>query len=255
MSASLRIEGFRLLCRDVPATARFYEAALGARSGAAADGSPSMGIGSGMLDLARAATGSAPARSNSTAFQHLALVVSDMAAAMSRLASVTGWSSISRTGPERLPEESGGVTAFKFRDPEGHPLEFLAFLPHACPERWRGCDGVILGIDHSAITVCDVARSIAFYGSLGLSVASRQVNRGAAQERMDDVDGAVVDVVALAFPHASGPHLELLHYRVPGTHAEPVADDDVLATRIRLEGGNPRDLPSVDPDGHRLCAA
>ncbi len=40
-------------------------------------------------------------------------------------------------GPERLPARSGGVSAFKFRDPDGHPLELLAFPPEAVPPIWR----------------------------------------------------------------------------------------------------------------------
>lgn len=36
----------------------------------------------------------------------------------------------------RLPESSGGVTAFKFRDPDGHPLELLAFPDGKVPSRW-----------------------------------------------------------------------------------------------------------------------
>jgi catechol 2,3-dioxygenase-like lactoylglutathione lyase family enzyme len=59
-------------------------------------------------------------------FQHLALVTDDATAAWRR-ASEAGATSISRTDPIRLPNSAGGVTAIKFRDPEGHPLEFLQF--------------------------------------------------------------------------------------------------------------------------------
>ena len=50
-------------------------------------------------------------------FQHLALVVTDMADAYGRL---HDGAPISLGGPQRLPASSGGVQAFKFRDPDGH---------------------------------------------------------------------------------------------------------------------------------------
>ena len=90
-----------------------------------------------------------------------------------RLCSVSGWTAISIDGPQRLPASSGGVSAFKFRDPDGHPLELLAFPDGAWPAHWqaRSNGDLALGIDHSAISVSDSARSIAFYEALGLRVA------------------------------------------------------------------------------------
>ena len=69
-------------------------------------------------------------------FQHFAIVVSDMTAAYANLQALPNWTAISRDGPQVLPASSGGVTAFKFRDPEGHPLEMLAFAPDARPAHW-----------------------------------------------------------------------------------------------------------------------
>jgi len=66
-------------------------------------------------------------------FQHFAVLVSDMAAAYANLQAVPNWTPISIDGPQILPPSSGGVTAFKFRDPDGHPLELLAFAPAAMP--------------------------------------------------------------------------------------------------------------------------
>ena len=54
-------------------------------------------------------------------FQHFAIVVSDMTAAYANLQALPNWTPISTDGPQILPPSSGGVTAFKFRDPEGHP--------------------------------------------------------------------------------------------------------------------------------------
>ena len=66
-------------------------------------------------------------RSNDLWFQHLAIVVADMDAAFARLSAHTGWQPISQGGPQALPAANGGVQAFKFRDPDGHPLELIRF--------------------------------------------------------------------------------------------------------------------------------
>ena len=61
-------------------------------------------------------------------FQHFAIVVSDMDQAFSRLQQVR-FTPISVGGPQTLPPWNGSVRAFKFRDPDGHPLELLYFPP------------------------------------------------------------------------------------------------------------------------------
>ena len=122
-----------------------------------------------------------------TAFQHFAIVVSDMDLALAQLRGAPGWTPISIGGPQRLPQRSGGVTAFKFQDPDGHPLELLAFPEHAVPPHWteRSAYGIFLGIDHSAISVRDTAISTAFYQSLGFSRHRPDVQsrRGASESR------------------------------------------------------------------------
>jgi catechol 2,3-dioxygenase-like lactoylglutathione lyase family enzyme len=198
--------------------------------------------------------------SNDPWFQHMAIVVTDMRAAYGRLMSVNGWTPITRDGPQRLPANTGGVTAFKFRDPEGHPLELLEFAAEVPPVWAHGGDGPCLGIDHSAIVVEDSAASISFYGGLGFAMAGGSLNRGVEQARLDDLTAPVVDVTALA-PHATEPpRLELLHYRSPPS-AEPslLRSNDVAATRllIAVEGspgsiGDARAVLTRDPDGHPL---
>ncbi len=168
-------------------------------------------------------------------FQHCAIIVSDMAAAHARLSAHPGWRPISTDGPVRLPASSGGVTAFKFRDPEGHPLELLAFPPEATPEAWHrpGAADPCLGLDHSAISVTDTARSVAFYESLGLRVASRSRNTGPEQARLDAVADPVVEVTGLGFPDGRPPHVELLCYRGAfARSASDLAPNDVAATRL-----------------------
>jgi hypothetical protein len=66
-------------------------------------------------------------------FQHFAIVVSDMTAAYANLRALPNWTAISRDGPQVLPASSGGVAAFKFRDPEGHPLDSPLHLARNLP--------------------------------------------------------------------------------------------------------------------------
>ena len=66
-------------------------------------------------------------------FQHMAIVVDDVTRAHQRVMANRRLRPISRHGPVRLPDSSGGVTAFKFRDHDGHPLELLAFPGGTCP--------------------------------------------------------------------------------------------------------------------------
>lgn len=283
-----RIARFGLVTADAERLARFYAAALGFAPVTGGAGARAIRLGLGRQELALAVPAS-PGRpypagigGDDPRFQHLAIVVSDMRAAYARLAAETGWTPITTAGPQHLPASSGGVTAFKFRDPEGHPLELLEFPRGAVPRRWQGNEsaGPSLGIDHSAITVAETARSLGFYADLlGFSIGARSLNRGIGQERLDGVPGAIVAVTALDLP-AAPPHLELLCYRRPAPRpAAPLAGNDVAATRVvlavddlpvllrrleaaavefisRPEAQLDRARPAAllrDPDGHALC--
>lgn len=170
-------------------------------------------------------------------FQHIAIVVSDMGAAYEHLRGYR-YRPISAGGPQQLRPNTGSVVAFKFRDPDGHPLELIQFPPGTGAPRWQHQGALFLGIDHSAITVADLRQSIGFYnGLLGFRVAAQSVNSGRAQEQLDGVAGDVVDVVALA-PAAPGPpHVELLGYQQPRTERMPLcaASNDVYADRLVLD--------------------
>jgi catechol 2,3-dioxygenase-like lactoylglutathione lyase family enzyme len=194
----------------------------------------------------------------STVFQHFAIVVTDMRQAYERLEALSGWSAISRDGPQKLPDSSGGVTAFKFRDPEGHPLELIAFPANANPERWRTLngEGIFRGIDHSAISVTDTKRSADFYARLGLNRHGGSINSGPEQVRLDDITQVDVEVSALSTTKNSPPHVELLQYRGDYNRiGELPSLFDIAASRLvfSIKESEPKpdaQLPQRDPDGH-----
>lgn len=170
-------------------------------------------------------------------FQHCALVVDDMDAAYARWLSYGEGVAISRDGPQRLPITSGSVTAFKFRDPDGHPLELISF-PRGGDDNHRplhGDDGA-LGIDHTAISVSNTDRSMVFYERLGFEMTSRGVNHGLEQQRLDDLAQVEVDVIAMRSASSQTPHLELLGYKVPrGRKRSRVGACDIIADRMVLQ--------------------
>jgi len=172
-------------------------------------------------------------------FQHMAIVVNDMRHAYQRVMANRRFRPISREGPVRLPDSSGGVTAFKFRDHDGHPLELLAFPEGGVPGEWRTANatGPFLGIDHTAIAVSDPASSTKFFSSVfRFSVGTRTENRGPEQDGLDDVDDVQVSVTRLA-PDLPAPRMELLHYRVGTRRPIPhdTASNDIAATHSVLQ--------------------
>jgi len=252
--------GFRLV-REERLSGAPFERLFGVAGGARR---LRLALGEEIVELLEFASAGRPypvdAASSDVLFQHLAIVVEDMGAAYRRLGAVAGWTEITNGGPQSLPATSGGVAAFKFRDPEGHPLELLGFPAGSAPPRWRARGGAepCLGIDHSAISVTDTARSVAFYEKLGLTVAARSLNRGPEQAKLDGLISPVVEVTALT-PRPATPHVELLRYRDVARDASAPANNDVAATRIVFEAAAQsadgfEEMPRaiLDPDGHRL---
>jgi catechol 2,3-dioxygenase-like lactoylglutathione lyase family enzyme len=213
-------------------------------------------------------------------FEHLALVTRDIANMAERLSGPSGV--ITEGAPVALPPNTGRVAAFKFRDPEGHPLELIDFPQGVGAPAWQGGPATgILGYDHTAIAVTDLERSLSFYvGLLGFRVGGRTLNRGPEQDRLDGLTGCEIDVVALAPADVATPHVELLHYRKPRGRAaterfkandvasarqvHAVDDLDPLIARLRAEGTGfvsdrvvtlahgRRAVSVADPDGHTL---
>ncbi|MDQ2802152.1 MAG: glyoxalase [Pseudomonadota bacterium] len=256
------IAGFRLVTTDPDRLVTFYQM-IGFTPGeptAISDGEmrvlgiPGSGrrqpltLGDSRLDLDWFDHPGRPCPANANAadliFQHLAVVTSDARSAWHR-ALDAGAAPISRDGPVELPQSAGGVTAVKFRDPAGHPLEFLQF-PAGSNPAWTGQG--IMGIDHSAISVSDVAASCRFYANKGLSEGNTSLNHGPTQVALDGLDDVSVDVVPMNLSTAP-PHIELLGYRTPvGRPHPPLAANDIAATRIVWRADT--DALLRDPDGH-----
>jgi catechol 2,3-dioxygenase-like lactoylglutathione lyase family enzyme len=156
------------------------------------------------------------ARSNDHWFQHIAIIVSDMERAYQwlRRHKVEHVS----TGPQRLPDwnpNAGGIKAFYFKDPDGHPLEILQFPPGKGDPKWhRPTDRLFLGIDHTAIVVSNTETSLRFYRDvLGLKVVGESENYGTEQEHFNNVFGARLRITTLRA--TAGPGMEFLEYLTP----------------------------------------
>jgi catechol 2,3-dioxygenase-like lactoylglutathione lyase family enzyme len=181
-----------------------------------------------------------PRASNDPWFEHVALVAGDIEAVWSRLEE-SNPESVTVGGPVVLPPNTGHVTAFKFRDAEGHPLELISFPDGVGDPRWQKGGPGIRGFDHTAIVVADLDRSLAFYTKLlEMRVGGRSFNQGPEQDHLDDLSGCLVDVVALQPEGQETPHLELLYYRQP-PESDPVPPpqaNDVASVRqvYRVDG-------------------
>ena len=165
-------------------------------------------------------------RSNDRWFQHVAIIVSDLdkAYAWLRQNKVEHASS----GPQRLPDwnkNAAGISAFYFKDPDGHPVEVLQFPPDKGLSKWhQATDKLFLGIDHTAIVVGNTDASLKFYRDvLGMHVAGESENYGTEQEHLNNVFGAHLRITALR--GTSGPGIELLDYLAP-RNGRPFPEDE-----------------------------
>jgi catechol 2,3-dioxygenase-like lactoylglutathione lyase family enzyme len=254
-----RIAGFRLVTADIDRATRFY-VALGfspeAREPIARSDMKLLGLDGEALrqNLTLGPTRLAlerfdepgrayPPEANAAAlvFQHFALSAGDAPTSWTK-ALAAGAVPISRDGPVVMPAADGSVTAVKFRDPDGHPLEIIEFPAGAA----KGAG--LVGINHSAISVRDVGASRRFYREHGLAEAATTLNHGLAQERLDGLEGVEVEVAPLN-PAERPPHLELLGYQRPmGKSFGPIRPNDIAATRIVWSAGETALVR--DPDGH-----
>ena len=177
-------------------------------------------------------------RSNDRWFQHVAIIVSDMDAAYARLRQHKVRHA--STAPQRLPDwnkNAGGIRAFYFKDPDGHPVEVLWFPEGKGQAKWhQKTDRIFLGIDHTAIVVRDTDTSLRFYrDGLGLRVAGESENYGLEQERLNNVFGARLRITGLTA--GAGPGIEFLDYLAPSSGRPLPADartNDLIAWQTRL---------------------
>ena len=156
------------------------------------------------------------AQSNDRWFQHIAIIVNDMDRAYQQLRRhrVEHVS----TGPQRLPDwnpNAGGIQAFYFKDPDGHPLEILQFPMGKGDAKWhQPTDRLFLGIDHTAIVVGNTEASLRFYQEVfGLKVVGESENYGSEQEHLNNVFGARLRITTLRA--VAGPAIEFLEYLTP----------------------------------------
>ncbi len=190
------------------------------------------------------ATYPAAAKSDDACFQHIAIVTRNIFA-MQDIALRAGATPISSNGPQHLPTGAGGVLAWKFRDPDRHPLEFLQM-----PDNFAPSGGALTsGYDHSAICVTNVARSVRFYQALGLSLRHTHLNHGAAQARLDGLETSIVEVVAMA-PARAPPHVELLGYQPMAALHHAMQPHDIAADRLVFNKPGGGLALRHDPDGH-----
>jgi catechol 2,3-dioxygenase-like lactoylglutathione lyase family enzyme len=226
----------------------------------------------------------ADSRSNDLWFQHIAIAATDINRAYSHLRAhkVRHASSGPQTLPQSLPN-AAGISAFYFKDPDGHVLEVIHFPAGKGDPRWQvpgDPDRLFLGIDHTAVVVADTEASLRFYKeTLGMRLAGESENFGVEQEHLNNVFGARLKITTLRA--SDGPGIELLEYLAPaGGRTYPadsrandlwhwqttIACEDTAAYEAALRAspatwispgvvkspGEPPSLMVRDPDGHAV---
>jgi catechol 2,3-dioxygenase-like lactoylglutathione lyase family enzyme len=242
------IHSIGFTCRDAEALANFYTSHLGCRrqecleleAGSYAE---LIGLPGSRLKLLRLQLGAeqlellevlelgaglrpgraipADSRSNDLWFQHICIVVADMAAAAGPVQTLIQQGQLQSisSGPQTLPswnQAAAGIQAFKFHDPEGHCLELLQFPPDKGEPRWHQATkgSPFLGIDHSAIANADTPRSCRFYEELlGLRLGGDGVNSGIEQDHLDGLSDTQVRITGHRCPEGAG--IECLNYLQP----------------------------------------
>jgi catechol 2,3-dioxygenase-like lactoylglutathione lyase family enzyme len=165
------------------------------------------------------------------------------------------------TAPQTLPETipaAAGVSAFYFRDPDGHNLELISFPADKGEGRWQAKDRVFLGIDHTALAVADTDVSAGLYvGALGMQIAGESLNFGTEQEHLNGVFGCRVRITGLRADAGIG--VEFLDYRAPlGGRAFPsdTRANDLWHWEITLVSDDlDRDFMAAQQHGGRLLSS
>lgn len=260
--AGSRVESVGMTVSDLGRSVDFYTRVLTFQRVSQADGHARLQLGSEFLELTQYATRGRPApgdsRSNDRWFQHIAIVVSDMDQAYKILRD----NEVEHVSPspQRLPDwnkNAGGIQAFYFKDPDGHPLEILSFPAGKGNPKWHLAGGkLFLGIDHTAIVISNTDASLRFYRDrLGLQVAGESENYGIEQERLNNVSRAHLHITTLRGD--SGPWIEFLEYLAPRDGRPFPADEKVTdlvhwQTRVIVPFAPAASEIVRDPDGHAV---
>lgn len=186
------------------------------------------------------------AKSNDLFFQHIAIVVSDMDRAYTRLRSF-GVEHVS-TAPQTLPVSipaAAGIRAFYFHDPDRHNLELIYFPKGKGQDRWQQAKGrLFLGIDHTAIGIRNTDSSLRFYQAfLGIERKGDSWNQGIEQAHLNFVENASLHITGLR--SSQGPGIEFLQYINPGPGRTYPADsrvDDIWHWQTILVADHPENL-------------
>ena len=180
--------------------------------------------------------------SNDFWFQHIAIITSNMDGAYAWL-KLNDVKNIS-VEPQRLPDwnkNAGGIKAFYFQDPDGHPLEILEFPPDKGNAKWhKKSNHLFLGIDHTAIAVSNTDESLKFYRDvLGMEVGDESENYGIEQSRLNNVEGAHLKITGLHSDFGFG--IEFLNYLTPKggrSNPENINANDLVHWQTKLSTKN-----------------
>jgi len=180
--------------------------------------------------------------SNDFWFQHIAIITSNMDGAYAWL-KLNDVKNIS-VEPQRLPDwnkNAGGIKAFYFQDPDGHPLEILEFPPDKGNAKWhKKSNQLFLGIDHTAIAVSNTDESLKFYRDvLGMEVGDESENYGIEQSRLNNVEGAHLKITGLHSDFGFG--IEFLNYLTPKggrSNPENINANDLVHWQTKLSTKN-----------------
>jgi len=180
--------------------------------------------------------------SNDFWFQHIAIITSNMDSAYAWL-KLNDVKNIS-VEPQRLPDwnkNAGGIKAFYFQDPDGHPLEILEFPPDKGNAKWhKKSNQLFLGIDHTAIAVSNTDESLKFYRDvLGMEVGDESENYGIEQSRLNNVEGAHLKITGLHSDFGFG--IEFLNYLTPKggrSNPENINANDLVHWQTKLSTKN-----------------
>ena len=265
-STALHCVGVEISSHNPQSLARFYTDALAFSIRKQSPELIELTLGRCLLRLRRVQGRAIPedSRSHDRWFRHLAVVVREMSTAVKHVRAFSP-QTVSPE-PQTLPnwnKSSGGIEAFYFRDPEGHPLELIHFPKDKGRPQWQGSGhDLFQGVDHTAIVVSSAAASSEFYRTLAqLTPSAVAHNYGSEQAGLSQLEGADMRATSLGSAATRAPSLELLEYATPvdgrampsNTSREDVwwsatlfaRDKEVIASASALTDAPYR----TDPDG------